>query len=341
MRNAFKALLFISIILVFAGWLGHRASKRSALAQSGQQPISFTTSTTVVDTTYSGGAGTLTGNVSAYQVIAGTRASQLYGLTICQPAGVAYTVSGQPANVIGTVAVPTTAGDCQTTVLMWVPAQSSWIGTPVGSIPVTPVFSTSASALPAGANPTSALSGAYPNLLLSLGIPAGAIGTNGTNGTAGTNGTNASSPVFTATATSLAAGSTPTTALTGTYPNLNIAYGIPTGNAGATGPAGVMYYGTAGALTNVKCAIGSVASSTSGQWSATYANAGITTLITLDVSAVSAGTSAATTFMPTIVTRSATGASGSVFNFVTSVVGIVPLTQATASTTVMYTACGT
>ncbi len=113
------------------------------------------------------------------------------------------------------------------------------------------------------------------------------------------------------------------------------------GATGATGPAGVLYYGASGPLTNVKCSLQAVTSATNGTWSVNYANMGITNLVSIQVNAKSTGTSAATTFQPSTVTVTNTGASGIVYGYSTSVVGLIPLTQATVSTTVMIEACGT
>ena len=144
-----------------------------------------------------------------------------------------------------------------------------------GANAASPTFTATATPLTASSTPTVGLVGSYPNLALSFGIPAGQ---------AGTSGTNAPSPVFSVTATGLAAGATPTVGLSGTYPAQALAFGIPAGaqgiqgNPGTQGAPGVLLYGASGALTNMKCWIGPVTSTATGNFSVSIATAGITTL---------------------------------------------------------------
>jgi hypothetical protein len=117
------------------------------------------------------------------------------------------------------------------------------------------------SALEAGEAATASVTGTYPNLTVSLGIPRGqnaalpnlsfqisalAADAEATASVVGTypnltlqlgipRGRNASEPVFTVMAESKTAGTNPEVAVTGTYPNLALTFKIP---AGATGPEG-------------------------------------------------------------------------------------------------------
>ncbi len=80
------------------------------------------------------------------------------------------------------------------------------------------------SPLAAGATPTAKLTGTFPNLVLSLGIPAGTSGTSGTNGL---------TPVLSmGSVQTLAAGSAATAAITGSAPNFQVSLGIPAGAPG-------------------------------------------------------------------------------------------------------------
>lgn len=91
--------------------------------------------------------------------------------------------------------------------------------------------------LAAGAQATVANSGTEQNAVLDFGIPAGAQGIQGVQGDAGNDGNDgadATNPNFTiGTVSSLAPGSTPTVAVSGTYPNLVLDFGLTRGDTGS------------------------------------------------------------------------------------------------------------
>ena len=81
------------------------------------------------------------------------------------------------------------------------------------------------------AAPTFDLDSFAPSTVQTAPPAAWVVGTTGSGGSLAT-------PVFSASASGLAAGSAPTAFVTGTYPDLNIAFGIPQGAQGATGAPG-------------------------------------------------------------------------------------------------------
>lgn len=85
--------------------------------------------------------------------------------------------------------------------------------------------------LPHGSEPTSSLTDG----VLHLGIPEGEPGPQGNDGQSGPAGNNAENPNFTVTAST---SETATAQLTGDYPNLQLALGIPKGEKGNEGPRG-------------------------------------------------------------------------------------------------------
>lgn len=89
-----------------------------------------------------------------------------------------------------------------------------------------PNFSFAITTLEAGSSATLNVSGTYPNLLLTFGIPRGA------------DGENADEPNFTFDVTTLEAGSSATLTVTGTYPDLTLTFGIPQGEKGDKGDKG-------------------------------------------------------------------------------------------------------
>lgn len=101
-----------------------------------------------------------------------------------------------------------------------------------------PVFKPAAHSLPAGSAPTAVVSGAYPNLDLDLGIPAGAKGDQGQQGAPGPEGpkgADGATPKLTAHADTLPAGSPATAVLEGPGPEYVLKLGIPKGADGAAG----------------------------------------------------------------------------------------------------------
>ena len=107
-----------------------------------------------------------------------------------------------------------------------------------------PVFKPAAHSLPAGSAPTAVVSGAYPNLDLDLGIPAGAKGDQGQQGAPGpvgpagpegAKGADGATPKLTAHADTLPAGSPATAVLEGPGPEYVLKLGIPKGADGAAG----------------------------------------------------------------------------------------------------------
>jgi hypothetical protein len=106
------------------------------------------------------------------------------------------------------------------------------IGIPAG--PATNVVVGNTTTLAAGSNATVSGVTNGSTLTLAFGIPAGTPGQNGSNGTNGTNGTNGITPTFSASATTLSAGSDATVTATTSNGGANVAlaFGIP---AGATG----------------------------------------------------------------------------------------------------------
>lgn len=104
-----------------------------------------------------------------------------------------------------------------------------------------PVFKPAAHSLPAGSAPTAVVSGAYPNLDLDLGIPAGAKGDQGQQGAPGpagpegAKGADGATPKLTAHADTLPAGSLATAVLEGPGPEYVLKLGIPKGADGAAG----------------------------------------------------------------------------------------------------------
>lgn len=81
-------------------------------------------------------------------------------------------------------------------------------------------------------------SGAYPDVDLAFTLPRGRPGRDGDPGQPGSPGVDAREPVFTATATALGEDAQPTVGLSGTYPSLNLTFGIPRGKPGPVGPPG-------------------------------------------------------------------------------------------------------
>jgi hypothetical protein len=106
------------------------------------------------------------------------------------------------------------------------------IGIPAG--PATNVVVGNTTTLAAGSNATVSGVTNGSTLTLAFGIPAGTPGQNGANGSNGTNGQNGITPTFSASATTLSAGSDATVTATTTNGGANVAlaFGIP---AGATG----------------------------------------------------------------------------------------------------------
>ena len=107
-----------------------------------------------------------------------------------------------------------------------------------------PVFKPAAHSLPAGSAPTAVVSGAYPNLDLDFGIPAGAKGDQGQQGAPGpvgpagpegAKGADGATPKLTAHADTLPAGSSATAVLEGPGPEYVLKLGIPKGADGAAG----------------------------------------------------------------------------------------------------------
>lgn len=107
-----------------------------------------------------------------------------------------------------------------------------------------PVFNPAAHSLPAGSAPTAVVSGAYPNLDLDFGIPAGAKGDQGQQGAPGpvgpagpegAKGADGATPKLTARADTLPAGSPATAVLEGPGPEYVLKLGIPKGADGAAG----------------------------------------------------------------------------------------------------------
>ena len=107
-----------------------------------------------------------------------------------------------------------------------------------------PVFKPAAHGLPAGSAPTAVVSGAYPNLDLDFGIPAGAKGDQGQQGAPGpvgpagpegAKGADGATPKLTAHADTLPAGSPATASLEGPGPEYVLKLGIPKGADGAAG----------------------------------------------------------------------------------------------------------
>jgi hypothetical protein len=107
-----------------------------------------------------------------------------------------------------------------------------------------PVFKPAAHSLPAGSAPTAVVSGAYPNLDLDFGIPAGAKGDQGQQGAPGPvgpagpegpKGADGATPKLTAHADTLPAGSPATAVLEGAGPEYVLKLGIPKGVDGAAG----------------------------------------------------------------------------------------------------------
>lgn len=107
-----------------------------------------------------------------------------------------------------------------------------------------PVFKPAAHGLPAGSAPTAVVSGAYPNLDLDFGIPAGAKGDRGQQGAPGpvgpagpegAKGADGATPKLTAHADTLPAGSPATAVLEGSGPEYVLKLGIPKGADGAAG----------------------------------------------------------------------------------------------------------
>lgn len=107
-----------------------------------------------------------------------------------------------------------------------------------------PVFKPAAHGLPAGSAPTAVVSGAYPNLDLDFGIPAGAKGDQGQQGAPGPvgpagpegpKGADGATPKLTAHADTLPAGSPATAVLEGPGPEYVLKLGIPKGADGAAG----------------------------------------------------------------------------------------------------------
>jgi collagen type I alpha 3 len=107
-----------------------------------------------------------------------------------------------------------------------------------------PLFKPAAHSLPAGSAPTAVVSGAYPNLDLDFGIPAGAKGDQGQQGAPGpagpagpegAKGADGATPKLTAHADTLPAGSPATAVLEGPGPEYVLKLGIPKGADGAAG----------------------------------------------------------------------------------------------------------
>jgi collagen triple helix repeat protein len=105
-----------------------------------------------------------------------------------------------------------------------------------------PLFKPAAHSLPAGSAPTAVVSGAYPNLDLDFGIPAGAKGDQGQQGAPGpagpagpegAKGADGATPKLTAHADTLPAGSPATAVLEGPGPEYVLKLGIPKGADGA------------------------------------------------------------------------------------------------------------
>jgi hypothetical protein len=109
------------------------------------------------------------------------------------------------------------------------------IGIPAGPATVVSVGNTTT--LAAGSNATVNGTTSGSNLTLSFGIPSGTPGQNGINGIDGTNGINGITPTFTASASTLSAGSNATVTATTSNNGANVAlaFGIPQGAAGSGG----------------------------------------------------------------------------------------------------------
>lgn len=92
-----------------------------------------------------------------------------------------------------------------------------------------------------GAQAAASITGTSPSQVLNLTLPKGDPGAPGKDGPAGApgspgkDGVSPPAPVFTASASTLSAGSAATAAVSGTYPNLALTFGIPRGADGAGG----------------------------------------------------------------------------------------------------------
>jgi hypothetical protein len=162
--------------------------------------------------------------------------------------------------------------------------------------------------------------------------PTGPQGSTGATGAAGSNGTNAANPNFSPTASGLPSGSNPTVTLTGTYPNLNLAYGIPagangstgpqgpTGSTGPSGPAGVLWYLNGVQQSNVRCDILTTTSASNGTWSVSYSGMSYSTILAVDAT-VTGSSNVPYTVQPTSV--STTGTSG--YAAVGSIISVVSI----------------
>ena len=92
-----------------------------------------------------------------------------------------------------------------------------------------------------GSQADASITGTSPSQVLNLTLPKGDPGAPGKDGPAGApgspgkDGVSPPAPVFTASASTLSAGSAATAAVSGTYPNLALTFGIPRGADGAAG----------------------------------------------------------------------------------------------------------
>ncbi len=112
-------------------------------------------------------------------------------------------------------------------------------------------------------------------------------------------------------------------------------------NPGPTGPPGVLYYGPSGAITSVKCWIGSTTSTTSGTFTQSITPAGITTLLYVNAIVKSATATASGSSQATITATSSTSVSGAITAPATvTALGALSITLSTSALPVYIEACG-
>lgn len=125
----------------------------------------------------------------------------------------------------------------------------------------------------------------------------------------------------------------------------------PTGATGATGSNGTNgtngtngitpMYSAAGLIASPKVWTGSATTNASGQWTVSFASAGLTTLLSVQAQAWSSDNTIANATGCSVTGASVSGCGGIAFKTQTSILGLLPIVPVAAGTTINVFAVGT
>ena len=352
-RAAVGVIGFAGLLVFAVHHESHMVRASAQTAQNGQQIIPCA-STLRLDPTYASGYVDLTCAVSSISIPAGY-GGRPYHLTIKQDGGSMPTT--MPSNISGDTT--TNATGYTYFRLVWDVPSQVWVTTRIGLAPMSgpqgpagPQGATGATGqqgsqgIQGVAGPTGATGATGQTGSAGVAGPTGATGSTGSIGSTGPSGnTGPQGPIGLTGATGAAGpqGAQGATGSTGAVGPIGLTGATGSAGAtGATGPAGVLYYGTSGALTNVKCFLGTTTSTTSGNFTLSIANVGLTTLLYANPSVkITTGTAAGSYNAYILSSSTATTINGIVTAPATvSVLGALSVGLATTAQTVQIEACG-